>query len=119
PPCRSRKTRWLVPFRSTSSLRWRCAQESPTAPSPRYRNCSQYRPVFRLLPHSSGSIQRGTRCGMIRASRNSARKSSTEATNQRILGQRGHVGLVEEWTNGTGGSFSELAPQVIDFRPAL
>jgi len=39
------------------------------------------------------------RFGTIRASKNSARKSSTEDTNQRILGRRGHVGLGEAWTD--------------------
>ena len=90
--------------------------------SPRSRRNNRAK-TFRKIPPLPPALLRLDpmliRFGTIRASKNSARKSSTEDTNQRILGRRGHVGLGEEWTNGTGGSFSELAPQVIDLRPAF
>ena len=53
------------------------AWESPTAPSPLYRNCCRYRILARWLrtcrslPRCSGSIRCSIRFGMIRASKNS------------------------------------------------
>ena len=67
----------LVPFRSRSWPAWRRGWESPTAPSPLYRNCSRYRAsarwlkTCRSLPRCSGSIRCSIRSGMIRASKNS------------------------------------------------
>ena len=58
--------------------------ESPTAPSPLYRNCSRYRTrahwlrACRSLLRCSGSIRCSIRSGMIRASRNFAKRSSHE-----------------------------------------
>ena len=85
PRFRSRKTRWMVPFRSRSSPAWRRKWANPTAPSPLYRNYSRYRTKARWLQtcrsllRCSGSIRCSIRSGMIRVSKNSARKSSRES----------------------------------------
>src|SRR5436309_253482 len=76
PRIRSRKTPSLVLGRWRSSPGWRRRWESPTAPSPLYRNYSRSRtPALSLRARSllrcSGSIQCSIRCGMIRASKNS------------------------------------------------
>ena len=63
------------PIRSRSSPEWRREWESPTAPSPLYRNYSRYRTrahwlrACRSLLRCSGSIQCSIRFGMIRASK--------------------------------------------------
>src|SRR5438046_1108343 len=55
------------PVRSRHWPRWRRRQESPTAPSPLYRNYSQYRAARRSLPRCSDSIRCSIRFGTIRA----------------------------------------------------
>ena len=81
---RSRKTRWMAPVRSRSWPAWRRSWESPTAPSPLYRNYSRYHMLgrwlqtCRSLPRCSGSIRCSIRSGMIRASKNSAKKRGRE-----------------------------------------
>ena len=84
PRSRSRRTRWVVPGRSRSLREWLRRWGNPTAPLPLYRNYSQSRAVARWpkmcrsLPRSSGSIRCSIRFGMIRASRNSAKKNQSE-----------------------------------------
>src|SRR6266550_3860102 len=77
PRIRSRKTPRLVLGRLRSSPGWRRRWESPTAPSPLYRNYSRSRTRAlslraRSLLRCSGSIQCSIRSGMIRASKNSS-----------------------------------------------
>src|SRR6266545_3830300 len=85
PRSQLRRTRRLViPGRSGFSPGWRRKWANPTALSPLYRNCSRYRlwahclKTYRLLLRCSGSIPCSTRFAVIRASKNSARKSRTE-----------------------------------------
>src|SRR6266566_4571941 len=75
----------MVPLQSRSSLEWRRAWGNPTAPLPLYRKYSRYRTrvrwavgSVRSLLRCSGSIPCSIRSGMIRASRNSAKRNQIE-----------------------------------------
>src|SRR6266496_2180970 len=72
PRARSRKMRSTVLLRSSSSPACQHRQESPTALSRQFKNCSRYQAVVhflwasRSLPHCSGSIPCSIRCATFR-----------------------------------------------------
>src|SRR5437016_11542719 len=84
PRARLRKMRSTVLVRSSSSPACQHRQESPIALSQQFKNCSRYQAVVHLLlasrslPPYSGSIQCSIRSATIRASRNSAKRKSSE-----------------------------------------
>ena len=118
---RSRRTRTSVPDQSKFSPGWRRRQESRTAPSRSYKNCSQNHTVpdsefrCRSHPRCSGSIRCSIRFAMIRASRNSAKRNRVKIDNFFAELKRRNVYKVAVAYAVVGWLLVQMATQVFPF----